>query len=225
MIALITGLVAGVAHVLTGPDHLAAIAPLATHQRERAWIPGVRWGFGHSAGVALVGLLSLLLRDLISVDLVSSWGERFVGVMLLGIGLWAWQKATKHSIHTHEHEHDGNRHVHIHVHPHPKRHYESSAHKHTHAAFGIGTLHGLAGSSHFLGVLPMLAFATSTESLAYLVAFTVGTVMAMAMFSWMMGLIATRCSKQNVFAYRALARVCAASAVCVGCIWLVTSFR
>jgi len=41
MIAVITGLIAGLIHVLTGPDHLTAIAPLAVRRPHRAWIPGV----------------------------------------------------------------------------------------------------------------------------------------------------------------------------------------
>ena len=225
MIAAITGFIAGLVHVLTGPDHLAAIAPLAARQRERAWIPGMRWGIGHSAGVAAVGFLSLLFRDLIPLELISSWGERFVGVMLLGIGLWAWRRALKHRLHTHEHEHDGNRHVHIHVHAHQLAHKEASAHMHhTHAAFGIGTLHGLAGSSHFLGVLPILAFSTRLESLAYLLAFGAGTIAAMAGFSWGMGLVAAKCSARSLLIYRRFMLGCAASAMLVGGFWLVTSF-
>src|ERR1041385_6406125 len=160
MIAAITGLIAGLVHVWSGPDHLAAIAPLAVRRPQRAWIPGVRWGGGHSAGVAVIGLLSLGLRDLLPVDRLSSWGERLVGVMLVGIGLWGLRKAFRNRVHTHEHEHDGDRHMHVHVHAHKAAHEHSGAHQHTHAAFGIGILHGLAGSSHFLGVLPMLALAT-----------------------------------------------------------------
>ena len=77
MIAVITGLIAGLIHVLTGPDHLTAIAPLAVRRPQRAWIPGLRWGFGHSAGVALVGLLALWLRDRLPVDLlVRASGSR-----------------------------------------------------------------------------------------------------------------------------------------------------
>jgi len=95
MIAAFTGLIAGAVHVWSGPDHLAAIAPLAARRRQAAWSPGLRWGFGHSAGVALVGLLSLWLRDLLPLDLLSTWGERLVGVMLFGIGLWALRKALK----------------------------------------------------------------------------------------------------------------------------------
>src|SRR5690349_24012402 len=107
MISVLTGLVTGAVHVVSGPDHLTAVAPLAVRRPRRAWLPGVRWGLGHSAGVALVGLLSLWLRDFIPVDWLSSWGERLVGVMLFGIGLWALRSALKHNVHTHEHEHDG----------------------------------------------------------------------------------------------------------------------
>src|SRR5207249_2193668 len=107
MLAIFTGLAAGSVHVWSGPDHLAAIAPLAVRRTHRAWAPGLRWGLGHSAGVGLVGLLSLWLRDLLPVNLLSTWGERTVGVMLFGIGLWALRKAFR--IHAHEHEHDGER--------------------------------------------------------------------------------------------------------------------
>ena len=182
MISALTGLIAGIVHVWSGPDHLAAIAPLAVRVPRRAWLPGARWGFGHSAGVGVIGLLSLWLRDWLPVDLLSAWGERLVGVMLFGIGLWALRRALKHNVHAHEHEHDGQAHVHFHTHSHGKNHNQNDAHHHGHAAFGIGILHGLAGSSHFLGVLPILAFPTRTQALAYLAAFGVGTVLSMA--SW-----------------------------------------
>jgi sulfite exporter TauE/SafE len=225
MIPIITGLIAGAVHVVTGPDHLTAVAPLAVRRPRRAWLPGVRWGFGHSAGVGLVGLLSLWLRDLIPVDLLSSWGERFVGVMLFGIGLWALHRAFKKNVHTHEHEHDGDRHVHFHVHQRREDHYARRAHLHTHAAFGIGTLHGLAGSSHFLGVLPALAFPTRTEAVAYLIAFGLGTICAMAAFSWSMGWLAARFTNRGLKLYRGLMGVCALAAIGVGCFWLATSWR
>ena len=225
MIAVLTGVIAGAVHVLTGPDHLTAVAPLAVRRPQRAWLPGVRWGFGHSAGVALVGLLSLWLRDLISVEWLSAWGERLVGVMLFGIGLWALRRALKDSLHTHEHEHDGQRHVHIHTHHHGHRPERSGVHRHTHAAFGIGTLHGLAGSSHCLGVLPALAFPTTTQAVTYLVAFGGGTVAAMAMFSWGMGWMAGRFATRGLNIYRGLMGGCAIAAMGVGCFWLATSWR
>jgi ABC-type nickel/cobalt efflux system permease component RcnA len=224
IIAAWTGLTVGAVHVLTGPDHLAAIAPLAVRHPRRAWWPGARWGLGHSAGVAVVGLLSLWLRDLIPVELLSIWGERLVGVLLLGIGFWALRIALRQNLHAHEHEHDGERHLHIHTHTHGHTPAQERPHRHTHAAFGIGTLHGLAGSSHFLGVLPALAFPTRLQALFYLLMFGVGTIAAMAMFSWGMGWLTTHFGTRGVNAYRGLMGAAAIIAMGVGCFWLVTSW-
>ncbi len=226
MISVITGLIAGAVHVATGPDHLTAVAPFAVRRPRRAWLPGVRWGLGHSAGVGLVGLLSLWLRKLIPVDLLSSWGERLVGLTLCGIGLWALRRTFKHDVHAHEHEHDGDQqHVHFHVHQQHEDHGGAGTHLHAHAAFGIGTLHGLAGSAHFLGVLPALAFPTRAGAIAYLIAFGAGTVWAMANFSWGMGWLATRFVNRGLKIYRGLMTACAVAAMGVGCFWLATSWR
>ena len=137
----ISGLFAGFVHVLAGPDHLAAIAPYAVNAKARAWRTGVRWGLGHSAGVLGIGLLALLLRDTLSIDLVSAWSERFVGMVLVGIGIWGLRAALAYGTDTHLHRRDGQSHGHAHEHP----------------AFAVGTVHGLAGSSHLFGVVPALA--------------------------------------------------------------------
>ena len=220
MIAAITGMLAGTVHVLTGPDHLTAIAPLAVRRPKGAWIPGVRWGVGHSAGVCAVGLLSLWLRDRLPVDLLSTFGDRIVGVVLFGIGIWTLRRALKHNIHTHEHEHSGQRHVHFHTHHGRAHHSAPVAHeRHTHAAFAIGTLHGLAGSSHFLGILPMLALPTKAQAVTYLICFGVGTVLAMAGFSYGMGYVASRCAANGAIFYRRLMTGCAVAAMAIGCVW------
>src|SRR3954467_13364211 len=114
MIAVITGFVAGTIHVWAGPDHLAAIAPLAARNQNGGLWPGARWGLGHSAGVGVVGLLSLWLRDLLPLSLLSAWGERIVGLMLFAIGIWTLRKVF--TVHAHEHEHEGDRHLHLHAH-------------------------------------------------------------------------------------------------------------
>lgn len=224
MIPIVAGLVAGAAHVLTGPDHLTAIAPLAVRRPQRAWLPGVRWGLGHSVGVGVVGALALALRGLIPVEWLSSWGERAVGVTLFGIGLWALRAALRKHIHAHEHEHDGERHVHFHAHRHAHGPGDAAAHLHAHAAFGIGVLHGLAGSSHFLGVLPALALPTATAAATYLVAFALGTISAMAAFSWGVGRLAAGSARRGVQLYRGLMGACALAAMGVGGFWLATSF-
>jgi sulfite exporter TauE/SafE len=115
--------------------------------------------------------------------------------------------------------------VHFHTHGHKHGHDRENAHHHTHAAFGIGTLHGLAGSSHFLGVLPALAFPTKLQAASYLLAFGIGTVAAMAAFSWGMGVIATRFKMHGAKLYRNLLGACAAAAMGVGCFWLASSWH
>eukprot|EP00897_Mesotaenium_endlicherianum_P004018 jgi/Mesen1/3644/ME000020S03173 len=82
-----TGLVAGCLHTLTGPDHLAALAPLAIGRtRMEAASIGALWGCGHDAGQVLFGVLFVLLKDRLHLDLLRKWGTRVVGVTLLAIG-------------------------------------------------------------------------------------------------------------------------------------------
>ena len=98
MLSLIAGFAAGAGHVLAGPDHLGAVAPLAADSRQRAWQAGLRWGLGHTTGVLLVGLLFLLLRDVLPVDLISGWSERLVGMVLIGIGAWGLNTTFRHRL-------------------------------------------------------------------------------------------------------------------------------
>src|SRR5688500_10966082 len=105
MLTAITGaLVSGLAHVLSGPDHLAAVAPLAAADRRRGWLAGWTWGVGHTAGVVFVAVLAIVLRDLLPpLDVLSAWSERIVGVALIGIGLWALRRSLRIEASTHAH--------------------------------------------------------------------------------------------------------------------------
>lgn len=223
MISVVTGLVAGAIHVVSGPDHLAAVAPFAAESRRKAWEVGLRWGVGHAGGVMFIGLLSLLLRDWLPLDAISAWSERLVGVALIGIGLWGVRRALNGRVHTHKHEHGGQPHVHIHAHAGATAHTHEQVveHRHTHAAFAVGTLHGVAGSAHFLGVLPALAFPTLTEAVWYLSAYGAGTVAAMVVFSSLVGWSARSLAASSALAYRQMMAVCSLAAVAVGGWWLV----
>jgi sulfite exporter TauE/SafE len=222
MIALLTGFVAGLGHVFTGPDHLAAVAPLAVEGRVDAWKAGLRWGLGHTSGVLVVGALALLLRGVLNVAAISSWSERLVGVVLIGIGLWGFRTAFKKRLHVHDHAHGGQTHVHVHVHDSGSAHkpVEPKPHVHTHTAFAVGTLHGLAGSSHFLGILPALALPSRLEAYSYLGAFGVGTVFAMVAFAFSIGMISHGRSGRGIRAYQGLMYGCSVAAVAVGLYWL-----
>lgn len=223
MLSLLAGFAAGAGHVLSGPDHLAAVAPLAAQSRGKAWQAGLRWGLGHTTGVLLVGLLFLVLRDVLPIDLISGWSERLVGVVLIGIGAWGLRTTFSKRLHTHEHEHEGHKHAHVHLHEPGTAHRpaERKPHAHGHAAFAVGTLHGLAGSSHFLGVLPALAFPTKTEAVGYLGAFGVGTIAAMVCFAAVVGMVARGSSRRGMAAYQTVLGACSFAAVGIGIYWLV----
>ena len=51
LLVVTTGLIAGALHVLAGPDHLAAIAPIAIKSRAKGASVGASWGWGHGLGV------------------------------------------------------------------------------------------------------------------------------------------------------------------------------
>jgi ABC-type nickel/cobalt efflux system permease component RcnA len=183
VLAFITGCLAGLVHVWSGPDHLAAVAPLSANRRQRPWAVGVRWGMGHSAGVLLIGVVSLCFREALPLNAVSSVAERLVGIMLIGIGIWGIRKAFSQRVHSHPHTHGSDSHEHFHVHG-PEK---APSHTHTHAAVAIGALHGVGGSSHFIGVLPALAFPSALAAGAYLMGYAAGTVCGMAGFSSAIG--------------------------------------
>jgi cytochrome c biogenesis protein CcdA len=217
MLIIFGGIIAGLIHVFSGPDHLAAIAPLVMKQRSRAWLTGLRWGGGHASGVAAVGILSLALRGVLPVDLISGWSDRLVGLLLIAIGLWALRKGLQ--IHVHEHAHNGETHRHLHVHGRAEAHARPDSHLHTHAAFGIGTLHGLAGSSHFLAIIPSLALPSNALAVTYLAAYGAGTVLAMMLFSSTVGSLAARFAGA-AGVYRGFMFACSAAAMLVGGFWL-----
>lgn len=220
MILIFTGLLAGIIHVLSGPDHLAAIVPFSVNGRKSTWKIGFKWGLGHTGGVFVIALLALLFRELIPTELISSLSEKLVGVVLIAIGLWGFRLVLSKKIHTHQHTHDGYSHVHIHLHNTKIAHEKSGAHLHTHAAFGIGIIHGLAGSSHLLGVLPALALPTRTEATVYLLFFGIGTILAMIIFSTLLGIIATKISSFSTNFYKTMSISFNLIAICVGGIWL-----
>jgi hypothetical protein len=217
------GVVAGALHVLSGPDHLAAVAPLAADSRRSRWRTGLNWGIGHTSGVLVVGALALALREVLPVERISSFSERLVGAALVAVGLWAARRASTLRVHRHEHAHDGSRHSHVHVHAAAAAaRHEHARHDHTHASFLFGLLHGLAGSSHVLGVLPALALPTRTASVVYLACYGLGNIASMTAFASAVGAVAARAHDGGQRLYRGLLYGCAAAAIIVGAIWMST---
>lgn len=194
VLALLAGLAAGFFHVLAGPDHLAAVAPMVAGDDRVAWRAGLSWGLGHTAGVLLVGALLVAFRELLPIDALSAWSERLVGLALLAVGLWGLWRARSPLVH---------------------RHVPSAP------SFAMGTLHGLAGSSHLYGVLPSLMFSSRLDALLYLAGFGAGAIAAMTAFSALLGAVALAAGQSHQSVRQAVLYAASVAAVIVGGVWLL----
>lgn len=225
---LATGLVAGFGHVVSGPDHLAAVAPLVAVRPRRAWRLGFSWGIGHSGGVWLLAILALVFREALPIDALSTWGERIVGVVLIAIGLWGFRRLIAMRVHERPHAHAGIVHTHLHVCDDrcgsaPAGDTTTPELRHTHSALGVGALHGIAGTSHLLGVLPALLLPNHLAAVTYVVAYGVGAIASMTAFAWVWGLVANG-PISGARLQRLTLTLGSFAAVSVGCWWLATTW-
>ncbi|MEM7051986.1 MAG: hypothetical protein AAF604_20125 [Acidobacteriota bacterium] len=197
-----TGFVAGVAHAAQGPDHLAAVAPLAAARGRRGAALGAVWGAGHGVGVVFLGLLAWLLNATLAiafdVAVLSRWAEALVGVLLIVMGvLAAWRtRRPAGSV------------------------AAASMGRGLLAAFAVGWVHGVAGLAHLWVVLPSVA-GSQRQALGYLATYLVGAIVAMAVFGWLVGRLGGRGGERTL---RRVLLVTAIAAIAVGVYWLAASF-
>tara|TARA_Y100001968_G_C19367091_1_gene723109 strand:+ start:241 stop:921 length:681 start_codon:yes stop_codon:yes gene_type:complete len=194
LISIITGLAAGSLHVIGGADHLVSLAPAVLAKPKTALSNGLSWGLGHSVGVILLSIVAVFAKDLVHIEKLSSFSELLVGITLLIIGAIAIKKSFGLNIHVHEHEHangDSYAHKHIHLHFLNKKKHSS----HSHAATSLGILHGMAGASHLLAVIPALAL-PPIAAICYLVAYLLGSIITMALFLLAISLTSIRIGKR-----------------------------
>lgn len=213
MIEVFAGLIAAMLHVISGPDHLAAVTPLAIESKNKTWKIGFAWGIGHTAGVFIIGLIFILFREFIPIDKISESSEIIVGVILVFLGIWAlWKIFGKK--HAHQHVHDDHSHGRI------------SRSNNVKAAFSVGIIHGLAGFSHLVAILPTLALPTKIAAISYLGGFAFGTIVTMMSYSYVLGLIARRSDNfGNGKYYKGLRVTGGLLAIVVGVVWITLSMR
>ena len=237
VLTVLIGFLASVAHVATGPDHLAAVTPLAIDSRKKSWVIGFSWGFGHTVGMLLIGSLFLAFKEFLPIDSISKYSETIIGILLVGIGIWALKRGySKHSHDDRPHAHfhaTPNLYAHVHSHSHASPSIEGDLNEHGHShttnmnqnvlsAFFIGTVHGLAGFSHLFALLPSLAFPSFWSSVVYIVAFAVGTIFTMMTFAFSLGLLAHRAEAggKELFLKR-FSLTGAILAIAIGILWII----
>ncbi|KAK7404386.1 hypothetical protein VNO78_05249 [Psophocarpus tetragonolobus] len=179
-----TGFFAGCLHTLSGPDHLAALAPLSIGRtRMESAAVGALWGCGHDAGQVIFGLLFLLLKDGLHIEVIRTWGTRVVGLTLLVIGAMGIKEASEVPTPCVALE-NGECDVGV---------YESrdsnpavGKKKIGFATFATGIVHGLQPDALMM-VLPALALPSRLAGAAFLIMFLFGTVVAMGSYTVFIG--------------------------------------
>ncbi|XP_043711357.1 uncharacterized protein LOC122660207 [Telopea speciosissima] len=178
-----TGFFAGCLHTLSGPDHLAALAPLSIGRtRLESAAVGALWGCGHDAGQVIFGLLFLLLKDRLHIEVLRTWGTRVVGITLLIIGAMGIREASEVPTPCVALE-NGECDVSV---------LESletptaGKKKIGFATFATGIVHGLQPDALMM-VLPALALPSRMAGAAFLGMFLLGTVLAMGSYTVFIG--------------------------------------
>ncbi|KAK4783304.1 hypothetical protein SAY86_007678 [Trapa natans] len=180
-----TGFLAGCLHTLSGPDHLAALAPLSIGRTKmESAAVGALWGCGHDAGQVIFGLLFLLLKDQLHLEVLRTWGTRVVGLTLLVIGAMGVREAYETPAPRLALENGEC----------PVSAYETmvipasiggqnkNKKKMGLATFATGIVHGLQPDALMM-VLPALALPSRLAGAAFLVMFLVGTVVSMGSYT------------------------------------------
>jgi len=173
---------------------------------------GVVWGLGHTLTVLLVGAAIIVFKIAIParLGLAMEFTVAFV-LILLGLGAAAnlvRNAATRMRggssrdeglvVHAHAHTHDGATHLHPHVHVSPHEDVDDAM-QHDHRipaealpsfaarrpllrSFGVGLVHGLAGSAA-IALLVLSAIPQPLWATLYLAIFCVGTIVGMALIT------------------------------------------
>jgi hypothetical protein len=197
LLALGTALVLGFLHALE-VDHMVAVTAFVSR---RPTVPAalafsLRWGLGHSIAVFAAGAI-LLATGLSWSPSLSGVLEGAVGVALVAVGIWSLR--TARNLHPH----------------HPEEHGV-----HRHGITSIGLLHGLAGTSAVVALIPVTLLHDTGLGLAYLALFGVGVTAGMIAFAVVAALAMGRAAGDSVIWGRRVASLAGTGSIGVGLWWL-----
>lgn len=201
--AFAIGLLVGFRHAFE-PDHLAAVTTLATRERGLASAArlGLAWGAGHTASVAVVATLLIVLRIHVPERFYRA-AELLVAALLVLLGVGTILSEMR------EHRRAlGAPHAHAHAGRVPHQHPPTM--RSAMRALGFGVAHGLAGSGAIV-VLLVAASSRVSEQATYLTAFGLGTIVGMCAVSWLTGATAGSIARTH----RLATSVMRVSAACV----------
>jgi high-affinity nickel-transport protein len=168
---LLIGFVLGLRHA-TDADHVVAVATLVSREKRATAASklGAMWGAGHMLTVMLVGGAIIGFGVALPARVALSL-ELCVGVMLIALG--AFNLASRHV-------------------------HESAAPRTGTQSFGVGVVHGLAGSAA-IALMMLATIRDPAWAIAYLALFSVGTIAGMTLITSAMALPMVLASRARHF--------------------------
>ncbi len=195
LVALGIALLLGLRHA-SDPDHLVAVTSLVASQDGDTRVAarlGAWWGLGHATTLLLVGIPLIAFKSEMP-SWLESGAEKAIGAVILLLAarvLWKWLRGD-YRAGRHQHEDSAHRHL---QHGHDHRHATARTPA---QAFGIGLLHGLAGSGA-VAVLLLTGLPGRLEAAAALAVFAPATLVSMAAFTAAFAWVLTRPAIEPVY--------------------------
>jgi len=213
----------GLVHALDA-DHVMAVSALS-NRKKVSFLTTIsyclKWALGHGAVLMLVGLLFFGLGFELPESLLSV-AEASVGVLLIVIGVFCLVRIRKQKLRLHVHQHGDVTHTHWLVQGDSK-----SKNHEAHTPTMVGMLHGLAGSAPALALVPLVSQGAASEQLGlavvYLIVFSLGVLLAMALFGLGLGFAQQKLQAFNTRFFQWSQYLIATGSIVLGSFWLSQS--
>jgi hypothetical protein len=200
LVALGIAFVLGLRHA-SDPDHLVAVTSLVASEEGDARAAarlGAWWGIGHALILVVIGLPLIAFKSELPGWLESA-AEKGVGIVILGLALRVLFKWARGDFKAGRHEHKATNSAHGH------RHLHRGDGEHGHMpvrspqqAFGIGVLHGLAGTGAVV-LLLIAALPSRLEAAAALAVFAPMSILSMAVITTGWAWVLTRPAVEPIY--------------------------
>ena len=246
------GVTMGILHVVAGPDHLSALAALSVGGSWKAVWMGIRWGIGHSSGMAVVAVIFIAAKGDIDLRAIGRTFDFIVGLFMIGIGLYGFtQLYTMSKERTRKKEDESlplitvnPTHTYIstmnyddyninpsgqditsHAISNPTSTQNHNSLTQNLLSFTIGVVHGVAGPGGILGVLPAVEMSHISSSIIYLSSFILASTLSMGIFAAVYGELTRRLmnSSAEVYVEYGLRVFSCGISIAVGVLWIVLS--
>lgn len=189
------GLAAGCLHSLAGVDHLAALTPFTIgRSHAAASLLGALWGFGHSTGQLIMGLVMITLKDRFQhiVPTLNKLGNTTVGLTLILIGVLGIVESRQHQQEQAEQLHPVTAEGSV-IQDISKKQPGKSGLRHSMGIFATGVVYGCNPDALFC-VIPAITLPTKLAAATYTAMFVLGTVGAMGGYTAFIGAVSRSAS-------------------------------